>query len=101
VPAAATWPADAPGAGAWGAAIALGVGCTGLAYILYFRLIARVGPARAMSVTYLVPVFAIVWGALFLDETPTLAMLGAGAVILLGTALATGLLDRRVRSQAA
>jgi drug/metabolite transporter (DMT)-like permease len=96
VPAALTWPADPPATGAWGAAIALGVGCTGLAYILYFRLIARVGPARAMTVTYLVPVFAIVWGAMFLGETPTLAMLGAGAVILLGTALASGLLDRRV-----
>lgn len=95
VPAALTWPADPPTTGAWGAAIALGVGCTGLAYILYFRLIARVGPARAMTVTYLVPVFAIVWGAMFLGETPTLAMLGAGAVILLGTALASGLLDRR------
>ncbi|MFN9772333.1 MAG: DMT family transporter [Burkholderiales bacterium] len=101
VPAALTWPADPPAAGAWGAAIALGVGCTGLAYILYFRLIARVGPARAISVTYLVPVFAIVWGSAFLGETPTLAMLGAGAVILLGTALATGLLDRRAPSQAA
>jgi drug/metabolite transporter (DMT)-like permease len=95
VPAALWWPSTSPGAAAWGAAIALGVACTGLAYILYFRLISRVGPARAMTVTYLVPAFAILWGAVFLGERPTVAMLAGGAVILLGTALATGLLGRR------
>ena len=42
--------------------------CTGLAYLLYFRLIAHVGPANAISVTFLIPVFAVVWGWLFLGE---------------------------------
>jgi drug/metabolite transporter (DMT)-like permease len=60
--------------------------------VLYFRLIAHVGAANAMSVTFLIPAFAVLWGALWLDETVNGAMLGACAVILLGTALVTGLL---------
>lgn len=76
----------------WTAAVALGVLCTGLAYILYFRLIARVGPAQAMTVTFLIPAFAMLWGALILGEAVSLSMLAGCAVILVGTALATGLL---------
>jgi drug/metabolite transporter (DMT)-like permease len=83
-------PAGAIRAGDWAAAIALGVFCTGLAYILYFRLIARVGPAQAMTVTFLIPAFAMLWGALILGESVTLTMLAGCAVILAGTALATG-----------
>ncbi|MCU0952482.1 MAG: DMT family transporter, partial [Burkholderiaceae bacterium] len=95
VPAALTWPAIMPGAAAWGSAIALGIACTGLAYLLYFRLIARVGAVGASAVTFLIPVFASLWGALFLDEAITLQMLAGGAVILVGTALGLGLLRRR------
>jgi drug/metabolite transporter (DMT)-like permease len=65
--------------------------CTGLAYLMYFRLIANAGPANAISVTFLIPGFAVLWGALFLGEALTPAMLLGCAVILLGTALATGL----------
>jgi drug/metabolite transporter (DMT)-like permease len=72
-----------------------GLLCTALAYVLYFRLMTRTGPARAMTVTYLVPVFANVFGVLFLDEAVTLWMLSCGVVILLGTALASGLVQRR------
>ena len=70
----------------------LAVVCTGLAYTMYFRLIANVGPANAISVTFLIPVFAVVWGALFLSEGISLAMAVGCAVILLGTSLATGVL---------
>lgn len=87
----AFWPERPVGAVDWAAAIALGVLCTGLAYILYFRLIARVGPASAMTVTFLIPAFAMLWGALVLGEAVTAAMLAGCAVILAGTALATGL----------
>ncbi len=66
--------------------------CTGLAYILYFRLIEEAGPARALAVTFVVPVFAVLYGVLFLAETVTAWMLGCAAVIVLGTALSTGLL---------
>ena len=75
----------------WAAAIALGVLCTGLAYILYFRLIARVGPSQAMTVTFLIPAFAMLWGYLVLAEAVSATMLAGCAVILAGTALATGL----------
>jgi drug/metabolite transporter (DMT)-like permease len=95
LPAVLTWPAVNPGATAWAAVAALALLCTGIAYILYFRLIAHVGAANAMAVTYLIPVFAVAWGAALLAEMPTSAMLVGAAVILAGTALATGLLPRR------
>lgn len=86
------WPSRPPSATAWIAVVLLAVVCTGLAYLLYFRLIAHVGAARALAVTFLIPAFALLWGALFLAEPATPAMLTGCAVILLGTALATGLL---------
>lgn len=89
------WPDRPPTASDWLSVIALGVFCTGLAYLLYFRLIARVGPAKTMTVAYLIPAFAMLWGALFLAETVTPAMLAGCAVILVGTSLATGLVRRR------
>ena len=66
--------------------------CTGLAYLPYFRLIAHVGPANAITVTFLVPAFAVLWGALVLGEAVTAAMRVGCAVFLLGAGLATGLL---------
>ena len=85
------WPAQAPSRQAWLALLAVGIFCTGLAYILYFRLIERVGPAKAMTVTFLVPVFALLYGGLFLQEQLTWHMLLCGVVVVLGTALSTGL----------
>jgi len=66
----------------WACAIALGVVCTGLAFLMFYRLIARIGPARASTVTYLVPMFGALFAWLFLGEPVTLAMLVAGALIL-------------------
>jgi drug/metabolite transporter (DMT)-like permease len=66
--------------------------CTGLAYILYFKLIENTGPAKALTVTFMVPVFAIVYGVVLLDESVTPWMLGCGLVVLLGTALSSGLI---------
>ena len=86
------WPAHAISAQAWGAAVVLGVACTGIAYILYFRLIANVGAARALAVTYLVPLFGIFWDATLLDEWPGRRDVVGCVVILFGTALATGML---------
>jgi drug/metabolite transporter (DMT)-like permease len=81
-----------PGLRAWMALVVLGVLCTGVAYILYFRLIEQAGPSRALAVTFAIPVFAIFYGALFLGEPVTPWMLMWGTVVLLGTALSTGLL---------
>lgn len=86
----ATWPITPVDLRDWAAAIALGVACTGLAYLLYFRLIDRVGAMRAASVTFLIPLFGVLWGAVFLSEAITLQMAAGGAVILAGTALALG-----------
>ncbi len=87
-----TWPAQTPGAHAWGAVLILGVLCTGVAYILYFRIITKAGPTIALAVTFLIPVFAMMYGVLFLDEHITLWMVLCGLITVLGTALSTGML---------
>jgi drug/metabolite transporter (DMT)-like permease len=63
--------------------LVLGVLCTAIAYLIYFDLVKRIPPTRAISVTFLIPVFATVWGILFLDERFTVPM-GVGAVLALG-----------------
>ncbi len=95
VPALLSWPSDMPSLHAWGALGIAGLLCTALAYVLYFRLMTRTGPARAMTVTYLIPVFANVFGVIFLDEVVTHWMMGCALVIVLGTALASGLIQRK------
>jgi drug/metabolite transporter (DMT)-like permease len=87
-----TWPDTAISPRAWIAAVLMGLFSTALAYILYFRLIANVGPTKAITVTYLIPLFAMLLGAVVIDEPVTGAMIIGCAVILLGTALATGML---------
>jgi drug/metabolite transporter (DMT)-like permease len=88
------WPAHMPGWPAWLAVVALGVLCSALAYFLYFRLIERAGPSRALAVTFLVPVFGLAYGAVLLGEAVTPGMLACGVVILAGTLLASGLASR-------
>ncbi|HKB55255.1 MAG TPA: DMT family transporter [Ramlibacter sp.] len=83
-------PQHMPGPSAWLAVTALGIACTAVAYVLYFRLIEHAGPSRALAVTFLIPVFAVIYGALFLAEAVTPTMVVCGAVILCGTALSTG-----------
>jgi drug/metabolite transporter (DMT)-like permease len=97
IPAWLWWPQRAPAPAAWVAAAMLAVASTGLAYVLYFRLIARIGPGNAIAVTFLIPLFAVLWGWLLLGEAISLPMLAGCAVILLGTGLATGLLKAPVR----
>ncbi|MGB5650755.1 MAG: DMT family transporter, partial [Sedimenticolaceae bacterium] len=65
-------PTQAPGAMVVAAVLALAVLSTSLAFLIYFQLIREVGPTRTLTVTYLIPVFAIAWGALLLDEVLTL-----------------------------
>lgn len=89
------WPTRAPGSTAWLALLAVGVLCTGVAYILYFRLIENVGPARSLTVTFAIPVFAVIYGVIFLGEVVSLWMLLCAAIIVCGTALSAGLLQLR------
>ena len=85
------WPVQAPTLKAWGALLALGILCTAVAYVLFFRLIEQLGPARAITVTFTIPVFAVFYGVTLLGETVTTWMLFCGVIVLCGTALATGL----------
>lgn len=96
LPAAWLWPQQLPGGRAWTAVVVLGLLCTGVAYVLYFRLIEQAGPAKALAVTFLLPVFAVVYGLVFLGERVTPWMLACGAIVVCGTALSTGLLKPRI-----
>ena len=69
--------------------LALALLASGVAFVLYFRLIADVGATRALTVTYLIPLFGILWGWLFLDEALPAAALAGGVLILAGTVLVT------------
>ena len=90
VPAFIWWPATPVSATSWGAVVLLGVLSTAIAYVLYFRLIAHIGPANAIAVTFLIPAFAVLWGWVFLQEAITTAMVVGCVVIVLGTSLSTG-----------
>jgi len=83
----AQWPQRMPSTHAWTSVLLLGVLCTGIAFVMYYRLIARVGAARASTVTYLVPLFGVAWAWWLLDEAPTLRMAIAAALILGSVAL--------------
>lgn len=85
------WPETMPSVGEWVAAVSLGLLCTALAYVIYFRLLRNVGAGRAVAVTFLIPAFGILWGALFLSEPITVELIVGCAIVLVGTALATGL----------
>jgi drug/metabolite transporter (DMT)-like permease len=81
------WPRTPIPTHSWVSAVLLGVLCTGVAYFIYFRLIYRIGAPRASTVTYLVPLFGVVWAWIVLGEPLTLSMAIAGALILGGVAL--------------
>ena len=87
------------------AVLALGVLCSGVAYLLYFRLIADIGAASALTVTFLVPVFGVLWGHAILGEPLGWNTLAGAAIVIVGTALVTGFsvnaLFRRPRVAAA
>jgi drug/metabolite transporter (DMT)-like permease len=89
------WP-DAPiTASNWGIVAVVGTLCTGFAYLVYYRIVARSGPQVAILVTFLVPLTGMVWGWLCLDEPVTWRMAVGCAAILTGTAAATGVGWRR------
>ncbi len=83
------WPEQSVSTTSWAYAVALGVVCTGIAHLMYFNLIETVGVTKTVLVTYLIPVFAMLWGLLFLHEAITLKMLAGAACILAGIGFAT------------
>ncbi|MCU6496940.1 DMT family transporter [Rugamonas sp. A1-17] len=80
----------APTVGILGAVLALGVLCSGVAYLIYFRLIQDVGPSSALTVTFLSPLFGILWGVMFLQESVGWYTFAGAAIVITGTALVTG-----------
>jgi drug/metabolite transporter (DMT)-like permease len=82
-----TWPQHPIPPASWLSAVLLGVLCTGIAFVFYYRLIARIGAPRTATVTYLIPLFGVIWAWLLLGEGVTLSMLLAGALILAGVGL--------------
>ena len=72
------------------AVLTLGIVCSGVAYLIYFRLISEFGAVSALTVTFLIPVFGTLWGAWLLAGPVTLTMVLGGGLVLAGTALATG-----------
>lgn len=81
--------------------LALALLSTAFAYLIYFDLIARVGPTNTLSVTFLIPVFGTLWGASFLHEPLRVSMLLGLAIILTGVFLVTGVKLRGARLAAA
>lgn len=87
-------PTHLPSTDAINAVLLLGVLCTGIAYVIFFRLIANLGAAKAVSVTYLIPAFGLFWGYLFLSEQITTWIVLGFCCILIGVGLTTGVLIR-------
>lgn len=84
------FPAEIPWAPIGLAVLALGIVCSGVAYLIYFRLVADFGGVSALTVTFLIPVFGTLWAAWVLDEPVTWTTVAGGLLVLVGTALVTG-----------
>lgn len=92
-------PAAVPSPGVAATVLALGVLCSGVAYLLYFRLIGDIGAAPALTVTFLIPLFGVLWGWLFLDEAVGWHTLAGSAIVIAGTALVTGFSPALLRAR--
>ena len=73
----------------WWSVFALGIVCTGFGFVMFYRLIDRIGAGRAIMTTYLIPVFSILWGNIFLGESVTFIMVVGCILVLLGVGLTT------------
>jgi drug/metabolite transporter (DMT)-like permease len=88
------WPEQPPSFLAWLYIISLGIFSTGIAFVIYFHLVKTIGATKSSLVTYLVPLFAIIWGVLLLDEPITLQIVLGGTVILFGVSMTSGIWNR-------
>ncbi|MGY8817760.1 MAG: DMT family transporter, partial [Pseudomonadales bacterium] len=83
------WPDAPPSMSSWLSVFSLGIFCTALSLVFFFHLLQEIGVANTLSVAYLIPMFGILWGYIFLDEVVTSGMLIGGTGILIGVALTT------------
>jgi drug/metabolite transporter (DMT)-like permease len=90
-----------PSPGILAAAVALGVLCSGVAYLLYYGLVRDVGPTSALTVTFLSPLFGILWGVLFLQEHVGWYTVAGAAIVIAGVVLVTGYRPAWTRARAA
>lgn len=88
-----------PDAGALQAVVLLGIVCTGIAYLLYFRLVQDEGATPTLTVTFLIPVFGVMWGHVFLQEAIGWHTLIGAAIVITGTALVTGVSLQSLRGK--
>lgn len=86
------WPSEPISGVAWTSAFLIAILCTGIAYIIFYKLIENVGPSKTITVTFLVPPFGVLWGVLILGETVTMPILLGATTVLCGTLLATGVI---------
>lgn len=93
VPASFTWPSTWPTSSAWLSAAGLAFGCTGVAYVVFYRLLENSGATIALAVAYLIPLFAAGWAFVLLGEQPTWNMVFGCLLILVGTSLTTGVVS--------
>ncbi|KTC56131.1 multidrug DMT transporter permease [Pseudomonas fluorescens ABAC62] len=90
-------PASWGGWQVWASLLGLGLGCTALAYVLYFRLLTAIGPVRSMTTTFLIPPFGVLWGALLLGEPLSMAHVWGGVLIGGAVGLVLGVRKLRIR----
>jgi len=90
-----TWPEGDISQRSWGALLMLSILCTGVTYIIFYRLVMNAGPAKASTVTLLIPVFGVFWGWMWLSEQVSIVIMIATCIILLGTVLATGIVGQK------
>ena len=90
-------PETLPTGSIWLSVLGLGIICTGFAFVLFYWLIARVGPNLVVTNTFLIPFFGLFWGSLFLAEEVTLFMLFACSLVLFGVGLTTGSFKRLIK----
>jgi drug/metabolite transporter (DMT)-like permease len=88
------WPTTVPPAADWLAVGALAVVCTACAYLLYYQLILRISATALTGVAFVIPVFGVLWGALFLREQVTTHIVTGMLITLAGTAFTTGMINR-------
>ncbi len=84
------WPASPVSSTAWLSVISVAILCTGIAYVIFFRLIASVGASRTITVTFLIPPFGVFWGVMLLGEQLTANIVVGAVIVLAGALLATG-----------
>ena len=93
------WPDNAISTESWISAIVLGIVCSGVAFIIFFSLVSQVGPTNTSTVTYLIPIFGILFGIIFLEESVTYVTLVGSICILFGVMLITGLFTKYFRKK--